>query len=71
MIDYAAAQTLFRKHKGALTRAQKKGPGAVMRACDRFFADFENAGYPLPDDWHRWERARQDAEMEMRRNGSL
>lgn len=66
-IDYAAAQALFVKHKGALTRATKKGPEAVLDAVAAFYADFEGAGYPLPDDWSRWERAKGDAEMELRR----
>jgi hypothetical protein len=70
-IDYALAQKLFTKHKAALTRAKKKGPGAVMQACDKFFAEFEDNDLPLPDDWHRWNIARLDAEMEMRRNGAL
>jgi hypothetical protein len=67
MTDYAAAQALFVKHKGALTRAKKKGPEAVLSAVGAFYADFDRAGFPLPDDWARWERAKSDAEMELQR----
>ena len=67
MIDYAAAQKLFVKHKAALTRAEKKGPEAVMAEVTKFYADFEKAGFPLPDDWARWERAKYDAEMKIMR----
>lgn len=60
-IDYALAQRLFTKHKAALTRAKKKGPEAVLEACERFFLDFDANDLPLPDAWHTWERARYDA----------
>lgn len=66
-IDYAEAQRLFRKHKGALTRALKKGPDAVLEEVDAFYADFRNANLPLPDDWARWERAKTDAQFQIAR----
>lgn len=68
VIDYAAAQALFRKHKGALTRAKKKSPEAIVEAVDAFYADFEHAGFPLPDAWHTWERAKDDALMDIARS---
>lgn len=66
-IDYAEAQRLYRKHKGALTRAKKKGPDAVLEEVDAFYADFRHAGLPLPDDWARWERAKDDARWDILR----
>lgn len=61
-IDYALAQRLFTRHKGALTRAKKKAdPQAVIDACDAFFAEFEEHDLPLPDSWSTWEVARRDA----------
>lgn len=68
-IDYAEAQRLFRKHKGALTRATKRGPEAVLIEVDAFFADFDAARLPLPDDYARWERAAEDARYAIRREG--
>ena len=65
-IDYKAAQALYLKHKRALTRAKKIGPEAVIAAVEKFSADFDAAGFPLPDSWADWDRARYDAELEMR-----
>lgn len=53
-----------RKHKSALTRAKKIGPEKVIEVCNRALEDFEENGYP--DNWHLWERSRQDAELEKR-----
>jgi hypothetical protein len=66
-IDYALAQRLCRKHKGALTRARKKGPRAVVAAVNAFYAEFREHDLPLPDAWHTWETARLDALMEVMR----
>lgn len=67
MIDYKKAQKMFTKHKGALTRAKKKGPEAIIKVCDAFFEDFEDNDLPLPDRWHIWQRAKEDAENNLRR----
>jgi hypothetical protein len=67
-IDYALAQRLFTKHKAALTRAKKKGPEAVLEACERFFLDFDDNDLPLPDAWYTWERARYDATAAIQRS---
>lgn len=64
-IDYAEAQRLTRKHKGALTRAKKKGPDAVIGACHAFVADFDAARLPWPDAWHTWNIAFGDAHVEL------
>ena len=64
--DHAALNAATRKHKGALTRAQKSGdPQKVIDACDAAFAEFEEVGYP---DCHaNWEIARMDAQFEIQR----
>lgn len=64
MIDYALVTRLTRKHKGALTRAQKAGdPRRIIAVCDAALSDFEDHGYP--DCWHRWNTAKIDAEMKL------
>ena len=57
----------YRNLKSRLTRAiNSKDPNKVLAECDRAFALFDTDG-PWPDDWHRWNIARQDAEFEIRR----
>lgn len=65
MTDYAALNAMVRRHKAALTRATKKGPQAVIAACDAAFAGFETGMWP--DDWSMWQRAKDDATFELRR----
>ena len=60
--DYDKLNRLCRKHKAALTRAKKKSPEAVIAAVDQFYADFEAADAPLPDNWRLWEVAKEDAQ---------
>jgi hypothetical protein len=67
VIDYEAAARSFRKHKAALTRAQKKGPQAVIDAVDAAFAEWTAMDIPFPDSWHRWSVARNDAVLELAR----
>jgi hypothetical protein len=67
LIDYAAAQKLFVKHKGLLTRATKKGYPAVLAACTQFVRDFAAIDAPWPDDWSRWQRALEDAAVKHHR----
>ena len=71
MIDYAKAQKLFVKHKGALTRAQKKGYEAVLAECKQFVRDFAAIDAPWPDDWSRWQRALVDAANEHTRKTGI
>lgn len=59
--DYALAQRLTTKHKGALTRARKRGPRAVVKAVKAFYDEFREHDLPLPDSWHTWEIAERDA----------
>lgn len=60
-IDYALASALYRKHKAALTRAEKRGPHHVIVACQAFVDAFDSNRLPWPDDWHRWNIAYGDA----------
>lgn len=55
-----------RKHKSALTRAKKVSPHKVVEVCTIALEDFEDNGFP--DCWSLWERAKYDAEMEIKRN---
>jgi hypothetical protein len=57
-------QKQYSAAKGRLTRAKKKGPEAVIAEVERTFLDWE--GYAWPDDWRRWESAKEDAEFELR-----
>jgi hypothetical protein len=65
MIDYAAAQKIYARHKGSLTRAlNKKDPdarrAAVLAECRQFVRDFAAIDAPWPDNWSRWQRALDD-----------
>jgi|RhiMethySRZTD1v2_1073278.scaffolds.fasta_scaffold1235585_2 tellurite resistance-related uncharacterized protein len=54
----------FSKAKAALTRAKNSGdPHKVVDTVDKTFAAWDDAGVAWPDDWHRWERARDDAKV--------
>ncbi len=68
-IDYAAAQKRFVQFKSALTKAQNtKDPQKVLAACEAFFDYYNRAeSEPFPDDWHRWERAQDDAKFALQR----
>ncbi len=67
--DYRAAQKTFVRFKSALTRAQNtKDPHKVLAACRLFFDHYNRAeSEPFPDDWHRWERAQDDAKFTLQR----
>lgn len=52
----------YSAQKAALTRAIRTGdPYRIKAECNRFFNEYEEAGVPLPDDWHRWNVAGNDA----------
>jgi hypothetical protein len=54
--------------KSRLTKAQKRGdPGVVIAVCNNVLKLFEEKGFP--DDWARWERARDDARVAEQRRG--
>jgi tellurite resistance-related uncharacterized protein len=57
-----------RKAKSALTRAKNSGDHQkVVDTVDRIFAEWDDAGVAWPDDWHNWERARDDAKFALAR----
>lgn len=52
--------------KGRLTRAVNSGDHKrVIATVNAQFAEWDDGDYAYPDDWHRWERARYDAEHAM------
>lgn len=54
----------YKQQKSALTRVINKGDAdKIIAECDRFEAEYEEANQPVPDDWHRWNIAKQDAEF--------
>lgn len=61
-------QKAYRAQKAALTRAKKSGPEAVLKAVSDFHNFYEQRNIALPDDHHRWERAKDDAEFALRRD---
>jgi hypothetical protein len=67
-LDYVAEQHVFRRFKGALTRAiNSKDPTKVIAAVAAFDAYYQQPGKVYPDAWHRWQCARDDAEYAIRR----
>lgn len=59
----------YTAQKAALTRATRSGDRRkILAECRRTLDEFERSGF-WPDDWSRWERAKQDAEMSLRRDG--
>ena len=52
--------------KGRLTRARKLGGQAVIDEVNRTFEAWDDGHYVWPDDWHRWQRAQDDAVTQMR-----
>jgi hypothetical protein len=54
----------FRAAKARLTRAINSGnPHTVKEVVAETFAEWDRGNYAYPDDWHRWERASQDADF--------
>lgn len=74
-IDYAAANALWRRHRTALTRAERKARNqdtsvawnALYALVRTQQAEWDDKGWPWPDDWARWERNTYDAEFALRR----
>jgi hypothetical protein len=53
----------YRQARTRLTRAMNKGNlPKVIAVVDETFAEWDAGDFAYPDDWHRWERARCDAE---------
>ena len=65
MSDYTLTKRELTALKAKLTRAARSGdPTKVLQACKDAFRVFDTKGYP--DCWHRWRRAAEDAEMQVR-----
>lgn len=57
--------------KSRLTRALRSGSRQkVLDVVEETFAEWDAGDFAYPDDWHRWERARNDAEYLMRLDAS-
>jgi hypothetical protein len=58
----------FTKAKAALTRAINKGDARkIIDLVDATFAAWNEADMAWPDDWARWQRAKDDALWKLRR----
>jgi hypothetical protein len=60
--DRVACQRRFSKFKAQLTRAVNSGdPDKIIAACNAFDDYYSDPQHePYPDDWSRWQRARDD-----------
>lgn len=59
----------FTNAKAALTRVINKGdPQAIIDHVNKTFADWDDKNMAWPDDWARWERAREDARWKLRKD---
>jgi tellurite resistance-related uncharacterized protein len=68
-MNYTLTQTEYRNLKSKLTRARNsKDHNKVILVVNEAMSIFMQKGYP--DDWHRWERAKDDAEIALRFSGS-
>ncbi len=57
----------YRQARYRLTRAMNSGNLArVIAVVEETFAEWDAGDFAYPDDWHRWERARYDADHSMR-----
>lgn len=65
-IDYKAANKVIRAQKGALTRARKRGPEAVILEVAKAFRRWDEPDIYWPDAWHTWSIAYSDAMFELR-----
>jgi len=64
MSDYTLTKRELTALKAKLTRA-KGSPRRVVSICNEAFSLFEEKGFP--DKWHMFERAREDAILEIQR----
>jgi hypothetical protein len=65
MSDYTLTQAEFKRLKTKLTRAiNSKDNAKIIKTCDEALAIFDEKG--SPDDWSRWQRAKEDAIVRQR-----
>lgn len=63
--EYTLSKAEYTNLKSRLTRAiNSKDHKRIVDECDRAFAIFDDKGYP--DDWSRWQRAKEDASFQVR-----
>lgn len=67
MSDRYLTKAEYAQAKRRLTVATKQGPQAVIDCVNHQFTQWDTAGKAYPDDWHRWERARDDAQYQLQR----
>lgn len=62
----------FTTAKSNLTRVVNRygesDPQKVIDLVDKQYAEWDAGDYAYPDDWHRWERAKNDALYQVQRN---
>jgi hypothetical protein len=59
-------KTQYSAAKARLTRAINSGnPHLVVDTVTAQYREWDNGDYAYPDDWHRWERAREDARFQL------
>lgn len=64
-MSYTLTQAEFTKLKSKLTRAiNSKDDAKIIKTCDEALEIFDAKGWP--DDWRRWERAKEDAVLRQR-----
>lgn len=69
-MSYTLTQQEFRRLKTRLTRAvNSKDNDKIIHETTAALAIFEEKGYP--DDWMRWQRAKEDAEFAKRRANTV
>ena len=67
--DYQLTPQEYKGLKSKLTRAINSGnQDKIIQTVEAALARFEQVGFP--DDWSRWERAKQDAEFAKQRQGA-
>ncbi|MFA6239972.1 MAG: DEAD/DEAH box helicase family protein, partial [Candidatus Hydrogenedentales bacterium] len=67
--DYKALNAMVRKHKSALTKAEKtKDPQKMLAVAQAALDEFEKEGI-WPDNWALWQRAKDDALFAIQRAG--
>ncbi len=65
MIDYEAMARLYPKQKAALTRAIKsRDSSRIIATCQKTVREWNQIG-AWPDEWSRWQRALNDARINL------
>lgn len=64
-MSYTLTQAEFKRLKTKLTRAiNSKDDARIIKTVDEAMAIFDEKGHP--DDWNRWNRAKEDALVRQR-----